>query len=101
MVQFTNESIVSEIEFTRHLREERKAEEDQLTKNEFEARNSVNKEIIRYCRVQNNICRVEEDIKRNFLQQKTENNRLQNQIHSIKGDKTNLEQQLLGKEYVK
>ena len=40
--------------------------------------------------------RVECDLKRNLTQQKTENNKLQNQISIIKQEKTQLQQNLLG-----
>jgi hypothetical protein len=46
--------------------------------------------------ITNDVTRVEEDLKRNFQQQKSENTRVQQQITSIKGEKTNLQQQLLG-----
>jgi hypothetical protein len=39
---------------------------------------------------------VEEEMKRNFAQQKAENGRLQQQIISLKTEKTALQQQLLG-----
>ncbi len=39
---------------------------------------------------------MEEDLKRNFIQQKTENTRLQHQITQIKNEKMTLDQNLLG-----
>jgi hypothetical protein len=41
--------------------------------------------------------RVEEEMKKNFAQQKAENSRLQQQIMQLKTDKTELQQTLLGK----
>ncbi len=41
------------------------------------------------------INRVEEEMKRNFAQQKAENNRLQQQIITLKTEKTHLQQELL------
>lgn len=41
------------------------------------------------------ISRIEDDMKRNFAQQKSENTRLQQQITGLKGEKTALQQQLL------
>jgi len=43
----------------------------------------------------NEIYRVEEEMKRHFAHQKAENNRLQQQINQLKGEKTALQQQLL------
>lgn len=43
----------------------------------------------------NEIYRVEEEMKRHFAHQKAENNRLQQQINQLKGEKTALHQQLL------
>ena len=43
----------------------------------------------------NEINRVEEEMKRNFQQQKAENNRLQQQIITLKTEKTHLQQDLL------
>jgi chromosome segregation ATPase len=43
----------------------------------------------------NEIYRVEEEMKRHFAHQKAENNRQQQQINQLKGEKTALQQQLL------
>ena len=44
----------------------------------------------------NELYRVEEEMKRHFAHQKAENSRLQQQITALKGEKTALQQQLLG-----
>jgi len=46
--------------------------------------------------ITNEIVRVEEEMKKNFSQQKSENARLQQQIMQIKTEKTELQQTLLG-----
>merc|ERR1711988_84905 len=40
--------------------------------------------------------RMQEEVKRHFAQQKAENQRLQQQITTLKGEKTSLQQQILG-----
>ena len=45
----------------------------------------------------NELMRIEEEMKRHFAHQKAENSRLQQQITALKGEKTALQQQLLGK----
>lgn len=44
----------------------------------------------------NELGRIEEEMKRHFAHQKAENSRLQQQIVALKGEKTALQQQLLG-----
>eukprot|EP01017_Pseudomicrothorax_dubius_P022958 TRINITY_DN24702_c0_g1_i1.p1 TRINITY_DN24702_c0_g1~~TRINITY_DN24702_c0_g1_i1.p1 ORF type:complete len:158 (+),score=38.57 TRINITY_DN24702_c0_g1_i1:41-514(+) len=44
----------------------------------------------------NEMSRIEEEMKRHFAHQKAENSRIQQQITALKGDKTALQQQLLG-----
>ena len=44
----------------------------------------------------NELMRIEEEMKRHFAHQKAENSRLQQQITALKGEKTALQQQLLG-----
>ncbi|OMJ73852.1 hypothetical protein SteCoe_27368 [Stentor coeruleus] len=44
----------------------------------------------------NEIARVEDEMKRHFAHQKSENSRLQQQITQLKGEKTSLQQQLIG-----
>ena len=46
--------------------------------------------------LQNEATRVEDDLKKNLSQQRTENGKLQNQISILKHDKTQLQQNLLG-----
>ena len=46
--------------------------------------------------ITNEIIRVEEEMKKNFTQQKSENARLQQQIMQLKTEKTELQQTLLG-----
>ena len=46
--------------------------------------------------MQNEATRVEDDLKKNLSQQRTENGKLQNQISILKHDKTQLQQNLLG-----
>lgn len=43
----------------------------------------------------NEIARVEDEMKRHFAHQKSENSRLQNQINQLKGEKTALHQQMM------
>lgn len=43
----------------------------------------------------NEIARVEDEMKRHFAHQKSENNRLQNQINTLKGEKTALQAQIM------
>ena len=45
--------------------------------------------------LQNELFRVEEEMKRHYAHQKAENSRLQQQVTTLKGEKTSLEQQLL------
>merc|ERR1712217_18304 len=40
--------------------------------------------------------RMQEEVKKHFSQQKAENNRMQQQITTLKGEKTSLQQQILG-----
>mmetsp|Transcript_2343 Transcript_2343/g.4941 ORF Transcript_2343/g.4941 Transcript_2343/m.4941 type:complete len:124 (+) Transcript_2343:86-457(+) len=40
--------------------------------------------------------RMQEEVKKHFMQQKSENARLQQQITTLKGEKTSLQQQILG-----
>merc|ERR1719272_2519268 len=40
--------------------------------------------------------RMQEEVKRHFAQQKAENGRLQQQLTTLKGEKTSLQQQILG-----
>ena len=47
----------------------------------------------------NELMRIEEEMKRHFAHQKAENSRLQQQITALKGEKTALQQQLLGMSY--
>lgn len=44
----------------------------------------------------NELMRIDEEMKRHFQHQKAENARLQQQITALKGEKTALQQQLLG-----
>ena len=44
----------------------------------------------------NNLGKIEDNMKKNFSQQKAENSRIQQQITALKGEKTALQQQLLG-----
>eukprot|EP00744_Colponema_vietnamica_P006017 GILI01008770.1.p1 GENE.GILI01008770.1~~GILI01008770.1.p1 ORF type:complete len:168 (-),score=40.88 GILI01008770.1:323-826(-) len=44
----------------------------------------------------NELLRLEEEMKRHFSHQKAENSRLQQQITALKGEKTSMQQQMLG-----
>lgn len=44
-----------------------------------------------------NLGKIEDNMRKNFAQQKADNSRIQQQITSLKGEKTALQQQLLGK----
>ena len=46
--------------------------------------------------LQDEATRVEDELKKNLSQQRTENGKLQNQISILKQDKTTLQQNLLG-----
>ncbi len=69
------------------LRSEKDTLESVLTMKTQEVRKTLTNELFR----------VEEEMKRHFAHQKAENSRLQQQITSLKGEKTALQQQLLGK----
>ena len=80
------------------LRAEKGTLEHILTMKTTEVRNTMTKEVDRLVYIYIYIYifyRVEEEMKRNFGQQKTENTRLQSQIISLKTEKTGLQQQLL------
>ena len=70
------------------LRSEKQTLENVLTMKAQDVRKSITSEI----------GRVEDEMKRNFSQQKGENSRLQQQITGLKSEKTQLQQQLLALE---
>uniref|UniRef100_A0A7S3CPX5 Uncharacterized protein n=1 Tax=Strombidium rassoulzadegani TaxID=1082188 RepID=A0A7S3CPX5_9SPIT len=67
------------------LRSEKEQLDDSLTRKAQEIRKSLTTEVIK----------AEEDMKKSYLGQKNENNKLQNQITTLKTEKTNLQQHLL------
>ncbi len=44
----------------------------------------------------NDVARMQEEVKRHFAQQKSENGRIQQQVATLKGEKVSLQQQILG-----
>ena len=83
-------NIAEEVEYHKKecqiLRVEKEQLENVLTVKAQEVRKQLQEEAIR----------VEVDLKKNLTVQKTENNKLQNQISIIKQEKTQLQQNLLG-----
>ena len=67
------------------LRSEKESLDDSLTRKAQDIRKSLTNEVLK----------AEEDMKKNYLNQKSENGKLQNQISTLKTDKTNLQQHLL------
>ena len=67
------------------LRSEKEALDDALTRKTQEIRKNLT----------NDVLKAEEDMKKSYLNQKSENGKLQGQITQLKTDKTNLQQHLL------
>ena len=67
------------------LRSEKETLDDTLTRKAQEIRKSLT----------NDVLKAEEDMKKSYLAQKNENNKLQQQITTLKTEKTNLQQHLL------
>ena len=67
------------------LRSEKETLDDTLTRKAQEIRKSLTNEVLK----------GEEDMKKSYLSQKSENNKLQSQITTLKTEKTNLQQHLL------
>jgi hypothetical protein len=68
------------------LRSEKDTLESVLTMKTADVKKSLSNELVR----------IEEEMKRHFNFQKAENSRIQQQITALKGEKTALQQQLLG-----
>ena len=83
-------NIAEEVEYHKKecqiLRVEKEQLENVLTVKAQEVRKNLQEEAVR----------VEGELKKNLTVQKTENNKLQNQISIIKQEKTQLQQNLLG-----
>lgn len=75
----------------------RNKQEVQVLRSEKDTLESVlNQKVITVRKnLMNEISRVEEEMKRNFVHQKSENSRLQQQITGLKNEKTALQQHLL------
>ena len=67
------------------LRSEKETLDDTLTRKAQEIRKTLT----------NDVLKSEEDMKKSYLAQKNENNKLQTQITTLKTEKTNLQQHLL------
>ena len=67
------------------LRSEKETLDDTLTRKAQEIRKTLTNEVLK----------AEEDMKKSYLNQKSENNKLQSQITTLKTEKTNLQQHLL------
>ena len=68
-----------------NLRSEKEALDDNLTRKAQDIRKSLTTDVLK----------AEEEMKKSYLGQKSENTKLQNQITTLKTDKTNLQQHLL------
>ena len=84
-VRMLNDEINNHKREVQVLRSEKDTLESVLNQKIMEVRKGLMQEI----------SRIEDDMKRNFAQQKSENMRLQQQITGLKGEKTALQQQLL------
>ena len=84
-VQMLNNEINNHKREVEVLRSEKDTLESVLNQKIMDVRKSLMQEI----------SRIEDDMKRNFAQQKSENLRLQQQITGLKGEKTALQQELL------
>ena len=67
------------------LRSEKETLDDTLTRKAQEIRKNLT----------NDVLKAEEDMKKSYLGQKNENNKIQSQITTLKTEKTNLQQHLL------
>ena len=67
------------------LRSEKELLDDTLTRKAQEIRKTLTTDVLK----------AEEDMKKTYLTQKNENNKIQNQVTTLKTEKTNLQQHLL------